>query len=121
MRGMVGSFDSGALVFPWSHSDPRMDALCAEVSSLVQRGEKMKLTRTQIFTDIWRAVRAAAEKSGGIVSSVRWNPMATQAATPVPYLDEPWYCCAEPTTDQFVSIGSPGTPDKSLPRPDQYV
>jgi len=23
----------------------------------------------------------------------------------VPYLDEPWYCCAEPMDDQFVSIG----------------
>jgi len=24
---------------------------------------------------------------------------------PVPFLDEPWYCCAEPMNDQFVSLG----------------
>jgi hypothetical protein len=25
----------------------------------------------------------------------------------VPFLSEPWYCCAEPTQDQLVSIGGP--------------
>jgi hypothetical protein len=24
----------------------------------------------------------------------------------VPFLSEPWYCCAEPTKDQLVSIGA---------------
>jgi radical SAM superfamily enzyme YgiQ (UPF0313 family) len=121
VRAMVGPFDSGALVFPWSHPDPRVDALCAEVSSLVQRGEKMKLTRTQIFSHIWRAVHAAAEKDGVAADRARWNPATAKTPIPVPYLDEPWYCCAEPTADQFVSIGSTAAPGKSLPRPDQYV
>ena len=26
-------------------------------------------------------------------------------AVPVPFLNEPWYCCAEPTQAQLVSIG----------------
>jgi hypothetical protein len=25
----------------------------------------------------------------------------------VPFLSEPWYCCAEPTRDQLISIGRP--------------
>jgi radical SAM superfamily enzyme YgiQ (UPF0313 family) len=113
VRAMVGPFDSSALVFPWSHPDPQMDMLCADVSSLVQRGEKMKLTRTQIFTHIWRAVRAAADKDGLVAKNEQWNPGAIQTSKPVPYLDEPWYCCAEPTADQFVSIGSGTAPGKS--------
>src|ERR1700693_1588837 len=59
VRAMVGPFDSAALVFPWKHEDVRVDALCREMSELVQRGEKLKLSRTQIFSHIRRAARAA--------------------------------------------------------------
>jgi hypothetical protein len=31
-------------------------------------------------------------------------PLRSQAG--VPFLSEPWYCCAEPTRDQLVSIGA---------------
>jgi radical SAM superfamily enzyme YgiQ (UPF0313 family) len=100
VRAMVGSFDSAALVFPWKHEDPRVDALCREISELVQRGEKLKLSRTQIFSHIRRAARAAAGK--GEMPGI---PHLQSKGTPVPFLDEPWYCCAEPMNDQFVSLG----------------
>jgi hypothetical protein len=32
-------------------------------------------------------------------------PRSQSKGAPVPFLDEPWYCCAEPMNDQFVSIG----------------
>ncbi|MGH9594983.1 MAG: radical SAM protein, partial [Bryobacteraceae bacterium] len=60
VRAMLGSFDSAALMFPWAHQDARVDALCRSVSDLVQRGEKLKLSRTEIFSHIRRAARAAA-------------------------------------------------------------
>ncbi len=60
VREMVGPFDSAALIFPWTHEDARMDALCREISQLVQRGENLKMSRTEIFSHIWRAARAAA-------------------------------------------------------------
>jgi radical SAM superfamily enzyme YgiQ (UPF0313 family) len=100
VRAMVEPFDSAALVFPWKHEDARVDALCREISELVQRGENLKLSRTQIFSHIRRAARAAAGKNepAGI-------PNPQPKGTPVPFLDEPWYCCAEPMNDQFVSVG----------------
>jgi len=36
----------------------------------------------------------------------------------VPYLDEPWYCCAEPMDDQFVSIGRA---KETVAKADQFV
>jgi hypothetical protein len=36
----------------------------------------------------------------------------------VPYLDEPWYCCAEPTNLQFVSIGQSR---EAVSKADQFV
>jgi radical SAM superfamily enzyme YgiQ (UPF0313 family) len=121
VRALVGPFDSSALIFPWKHDDPQVEALCAEIPSLVQRGEKMKLSRTQIFTHILRAVRTLAEKSGYALPSSQWSPSVGHAAKPVPYLDEPWYCCAEPTPDQFVSIGAANETMKPARTPDQYV
>jgi len=113
VRAMVGSFDSAALVFPWKHGDPRVDALCREISELVQRGEKLKLSRTHIFSHIRRAARAAAGKreTPGI-------PPSQSKGTPVPFLDEPWYCCAEPMNDQFVSVGKVKEP---VAKADQFV
>jgi radical SAM superfamily enzyme YgiQ (UPF0313 family) len=113
VRAMVGPFDSAALVFPWKHEDSRVDALCHEISDLVQREEKLKLSRTQIFSHIRRAARAAA----GLGETPGISPLRSKG-TPVPFLDEPWYCCAEPMNDQFVSIGKVKEP---VARADQFV
>ncbi|MBZ5661149.1 MAG: radical SAM protein [Acidobacteriia bacterium] len=113
VRRMVEPFDSAALVFPWKHQDPRVDALSKAISDLVQRGDSLKLSRTQIFSHIWRAAHAAA----GITAPPIPGHSAAHPA-PVPFLDEPWYCCAEPMDNQFVSIGkASAAPAKA----DQYV
>src|ERR1017187_8443929 len=110
---MVQGFDSAALVYPWVHEDPRVDALCREISGIVQRGDGLKLSRTEIFPHIQRAARAAA----GIRVPREAEPSVTQRS-PVPFLDEPWYCCAEPMDQQFVSIGKGKT---VFAKADQFV
>jgi len=113
VRAMVGPFDSAALIFPWKHEDARVDALCREISELVQRGEKLKHSRTEIFSHIRRAARAAAGKS-----ELPGFPHLQTKRTPVPFLDEPWYCCAEPMSDQLVSIGKV---KEAVAKADQFV
>lgn len=113
VRAMVGPFDSAALVFPWAHEDSRVDALAREVSQLAQRGDSLKLSRTEIFLHVRRVAHAAAgnRAANGIA------PLAGASAA-VPYLDEPWYCCAEPTDIQFVSIGNA---KETVAKADQFV
>ncbi len=113
VSAMVGPFDSAALVFPWEHEDARVDALACEISQLVQRGDSLKLSRTKIFSHIRRAAHAAAgnRAMNGIAHSV-------MKSAPVPYLDEPWYCCAEPMDVQFVSIGKV---KETVAKADQFV
>jgi hypothetical protein len=113
VRAMVEPFDSAALVFPWKHEDARVDALAREISALVQRGESLKLSRTEIFSHIRRAAYAAAGKR-----AQNGNGVSIAKSTPVPYLNEPWYCCAEPMDDQFVSIGST---NDCVAKADQFV
>jgi len=110
---MLEPFDSAALMFPWRHEDARVDALCRSVSDLVQRGETLKLTRTEIFSHIQRAARVASgnKEALSVVSS-------SKPSKAVPFLDEPWYCCAEPMSDQFVSIGAP---KKQAAKTEQFV
>jgi radical SAM superfamily enzyme YgiQ (UPF0313 family) len=113
VNAMVGPFDSAALVYPWKHEDPRVDALAREISQLVQRGDSLKLSRTGIFSHIRRAAQAAA---GNRSADAIVAPIVKSA--PVPYLDEPWYCCAEPMDVQFVSIGRT---EGAVAKADQYV
>jgi len=113
---MVGTFDSAALIFPWKHADARLDALCHEISELVQRGEKTKSSRARRFFFAHPARRRARAAAGqGELPSVQHS---LAKSTPVPFLDEPWYCCAEPMNDQFVSIGKV---KEAVAKADQFV
>jgi radical SAM superfamily enzyme YgiQ (UPF0313 family) len=113
LSAMVGPFDSAALVFPWKHEDMRVDALAREISQIVQRGDSLRLSRTEIFSHIRRAAHAAAGKR-----APNGVPHSVAKSMPVPYLDEPWYCCAEPTDVQFVSIGKV---KETVAKADQFV
>jgi len=46
-------------------------------------------------------------------SLLRPSAAAKHSEHVVPYLSEPWYCCAEPTRDQLVSIGSVKPPTEN--------
>jgi len=87
VRRIAGPFDPAALVHPWRHPDPRVDALAEEVQSLVERGEKMGRGREKLFARIWQAAHAAAE----LDAPAPVEP-ALIARAAVPYLTEPWYC-----------------------------
>lgn len=102
VRSLVGEFDPAGLLYPWKHSDPRVDALAVRVQELAGDGDKRKQSRAEIFARIWQAVAAAAG-AGDADPAWRLPALATSAA--IPRLSEPWYCCAEPTQDQFVAIG----------------
>ena len=97
VRGMVGVFDAESLVYPWGNADARADALSETVQAIAAEADRKKESRTAAFARIWEAAHAAA---GPVVPELR-----VKDARAVPFLSEPWYCCAEPTRDQLVAIG----------------
>jgi hypothetical protein len=99
VRRNVGSFDPESLFYPWKHADPRIDALSETVQAIAAEGDRRKESRSLVFERIWKAAHAAAGLDAPVL-----QPSPEQAAA-VPFLSEPWYCCAEPTREQFVSIG----------------
>ena len=99
IRRTVGPFDAQALVYPWKHADPRLDALSDTVQSIAAAADRKKDSRSTAFEQIWKAAHAAAG-----LAAPALEPALSQTI-PVPFLSEPWYCCAEPTQAQLVSIG----------------
>jgi len=80
IREIIGPFDPAALSYKWQHSDPALDRLCAEIQKLIQREERRKASRTEIFSRIW-------ELANGRPHDFHLASRAT-----IPYLNEPWYC-----------------------------
>jgi hypothetical protein len=99
IRRVIGPFDAASLTYPWENGEVRVDLLSETVQDIAADGERQKESRQATFERIWKAVHAAA----GIAPPAVRTTIAPSVS--VPFLSEPWYCCAEPTRDQLVSIG----------------
>ena len=86
LQASIGPFDPRTLTFQWSHPDPRVDRLHEEVRSVV--GMKTTGPRRLVFSEI----SALAHRRAGLPCP----PPPSPVGIAVPYVDEPWYCCAEP-------------------------
>jgi radical SAM superfamily enzyme YgiQ (UPF0313 family) len=95
VRRLVGGFDARTLTHRWSHPDPRVDRLHEEVASLV--GARLTSDRTALLDEI----SALAYQRAGLG---RPAPRPVRDYATVPYLSEPWYCCAEPNPEQVALV-----------------
>ena len=97
VRELIVSFDRATLAYRWSHPDPRVDDLQRDVSALV--GVRGGSPRRTLFNEI----STLAHERAGIPHVV--NPLGARDGHPaVPYMNEPWYCCAEPNPDQITLV-----------------
>jgi hypothetical protein len=101
VRRLVRPFDPQSLAYPWENSNPRLDALSETVQEIAAAAERQKESRPVTFERIWKAAHAAAGLTAPQIS------LSARSQAGVPFLSEPWYCCAEPTKDQLFSIGVP--------------
>lgn len=90
VRALVQPFDDAALVYPWKHADPRVDALCEEIQEIVRASEKVGRPRARTFARIWEATERALREEETATGSRRMPPLVARAA--IPHLNEPWYC-----------------------------
>jgi radical SAM superfamily enzyme YgiQ (UPF0313 family) len=100
VRNDVGAFDAESLVYPWKNADARVDDLSEIVQGIAADADRKKEARAPAFERIWKAAHAAAGRAAPDLE------IAGGIGEAVPFLSEPWYCCAEPTREQLVSIGS---------------
>jgi hypothetical protein len=84
VRSVASGFDGTSLTYPWSHTDPAVDRLQAELTNLI--GVNLAAPRRALFDRI----RDTAHRHAGIVLPERQEGALPRAA--IPYLNEPWYC-----------------------------
>jgi radical SAM superfamily enzyme YgiQ (UPF0313 family) len=101
VRRMIAPFDPQSLAYPWKSADPQLDALSETVQEMAAAAERQKESRQATFERIWKAAHSAAGLPAPPLN------LSARAQAGVPFLSEPWYCCAEPTRDQLISIGAP--------------
>ncbi len=87
IRAVIGDFDAHTLTYPWRHPDSRVDAMQAQLLTMV--GVRINRPRHETF----QAIRAAVDKARG-GKPLRPSGPEDQAAAraTIPYLNEPWYC-----------------------------
>jgi hypothetical protein len=95
VRRLAGSFDARTLTYRWVHADPRVDRLQRDIASIV--GARLMSDRRPLFAEI----SALAHDRTGLPRPL---PRPSAAGRFVPYLDEPWYCCAEPNPEQLTLV-----------------
>ena len=90
VQAVVRGFDEPALLYRWQHSDPEMDTLAGEALRVAASHG----SRREIFGCLWNLVSQRA---------VPQNFYQSRESA-IPHLDEPWYCCAEPTEEQIAKV-----------------
>jgi radical SAM superfamily enzyme YgiQ (UPF0313 family) len=90
VQEFVEPFDPAALVYPWRHPDPRMDALHQEILAIVGGAGEQAEDRFATFETIWKltsSVGALPASPGGAAGH-----SVVISREPIPHLSEPWYC-----------------------------
>jgi radical SAM superfamily enzyme YgiQ (UPF0313 family) len=101
MSQFLGSLDQQKFQHIWAHPDPRMDSLQQAVTKVVENSTKGKEDPERTFYRLWELVYDTAGLE--FASLKKTMSMKPDRMRP-PRMTEPWFCCAEPTTDQFHSV-----------------
>jgi hypothetical protein len=98
IRRFLGPLDQAGFQYPWTHPDERMNRLHQAVTAIVEASAKEEEDAMVTFDRI----RAIADE---IACRRDWSSTRTRVSRPdrskPPRLTESWFCCAEPTTQQF--------------------
>ena len=89
----IGNYDSDALTYDWTYEKPEVKAFEEKVRGLVGVCVSNGLTNGQTFMQLWKFVHAENNLEAPTL------PCDHGGASPT--MTEPWYCCAEPTDEQF--------------------
>ncbi|MEC4675229.1 MAG: CUAEP/CCAEP-tail radical SAM protein, partial [Nitrospirota bacterium] len=101
MAQFLGSLNQQKFQHTWTHPDPRMDSLQQAVTKVVENTTKTKEDPERTFYRLWELTYDTAKME---FSSINKTASMNSDRVRPPRMTEPWFCCAEPTTDQFHSV-----------------
>lgn len=89
-------YDEAALTWRWRFADPVTAVLYKELEEIAATASDCGQEAGSTLEEM----RAAVARAAG-----RPVTMSARAVTPAPRLTESWFCCAEPTSSQTITIG----------------
>ncbi len=97
IQEVIGAFDEEALSYPWTHPDPRVDQLYADVLAAVKEGQARHESRRAIFAKVWKLARSACLEAYHATQIQYDRPQLVEASTglpraAIPHVSEPWFC-----------------------------
>jgi radical SAM superfamily enzyme YgiQ (UPF0313 family) len=101
----LGPLDQAGFQYHWRHPDPRMDQLHQDISSAVEEAAKAGADPLDTFYRLRAITYKMARREAPTVQ----RPSRRSRQSLPPRMSEPWFCCAEPTRGQFVTL----QPDRS--------
>jgi len=98
----VGAYDPVHLGWSWTHPDPGIDGLYAELSALVE--QRVDQDPLVTFGEIEERVSALGgrRRPRPLQGEVSRGPDGARFR-----LTEPWFCCSEPTAAQLAPLSAP--------------
>jgi radical SAM superfamily enzyme YgiQ (UPF0313 family) len=90
VQAVLRAFDEPALLYRWQHPDAQVDTLAARALRIAATPG----TRREIFGHLWNLIADRPLPEDFYVSP----------RTAIPHMDEPWFCCAEPTEEQVAHV-----------------
>jgi len=90
VRELIGPIQPETFTHPWRHPDVAMDALHQAVSERIEADAKADADVTRTFSVLWELAKVEGQPQWTRRDSAR--------------LSESWFCCAEPTRDQFIAV-----------------
>jgi len=105
VRRFIVSLDQAGFQFQWKHPDARMDRLYQIVSDTVEEAARTEEDPAITF-DRLRTV--AHDVAGRALPTPRGLTSRPRERRRLPRLTEPWFCCAEPTKNQFRAVRPKG-------------
>ena len=89
-------YDHDALTWRWHFADPETEILHKELESIAANASDCGQESAETLDEMRDAVGRAVGRP---------LPAPSRSVTPGPRLTESWFCCAEPTTSQTISLG----------------
>lgn len=98
VRQIIEEFDETALCYPWRNPDQSVDRLYEDVMVTIKHAQREDASRRETFARVWEVSSKACH---GAITELPAGLDRVAPSRRAPSLSEPWYCCAEPTDEQF--------------------
>ena len=102
LKAALIAYDADELGYTWRDADPVLDELCSTLTELVEHATTLGLPTDLAYSQIRATIFDTLEKNDPGLPDAKSTGRGSGPSRP--RLSESWFCCAEPTKEQFTRL-----------------